>query len=100
AEVDGRLRELPAGAVDEDVDLVVIAPNAIEERRHALGLADIDAVAGAGEALRRDRPHDPGDLVLVAPGDDDMRSEPREKPGDRPADAACPAGHDGHLARH
>jgi hypothetical protein len=96
--VDRGLRKLPAGAVDQNVETAMLRPDAIEDRRDRVRLADVDRMPAAPQPARGEGLDEDVELGLAASGDDDMRAEPREQPRRRAADAAGAAGDQRDLA--
>ncbi len=97
-DVDGRLRELAAGAVDQNIHRAP-GPDPVPERLDRGAVAHVQHIAAgavAGVAQRRDQRVD---LVGLAAGDDDLGAHARVKPRHRPAQPARAARDHRHLPR-
>jgi len=99
AEIDRRLRKLPARAVDEEIEPPAHRPNPIKHRSDLLRLPDVGDLAGRGKPAAAHGLDEPVELGSSSSGDDDMRAEPREQPGNSAADASRPAGDECGLTR-
>ena len=77
-----------------DVDPAVPGDDAVVQRVHLVGPADVDRFGLAADLVRH-----PGSALLVEVRDDDDRALAREPPADGRTDAARAARDDGHAAR-
>src|SRR4029079_14939706 len=86
--IDGALRKLPSGAVDETIEAAVGGPDGVEQGADGSRLPYVGRVGGRRQAARRYFSDKHIELVAVAANDNDMRTQPRKQPCDGTADAA------------
>ena len=96
-EVEGHLRELAPGIVDEHIQTAPVAPDVGDKARAAFVIADI-------ESLRIDRHSKTlqeglgfGQPLLAASQNGEICAQPRAQRGDRKAEAAARAGDNNDL---
>src|SRR5918912_1055452 len=96
-QVLGRLAPRLAGIVDQDVDGAVAVKGMRDAVRDAGGLSDVGDDRKTLQTPLLEVSHRRVEILRASPGDDDARACLEVRLGDRLADAAAPARHEGNL---